>query len=443
MTIRKISVIVVVLAAIGLGLSYSKLYLFHIAAAAFFLFWLWKGDLFKGDTIARHIDKYFYFMILWYALSIGWSPKLGRALIYISYIIFGIIIIEAVLVASRSVEDQAKLFKALSIAFIIELGLSVLEVLRIVRYPISPLSPYVGLFGRAAEAEDFSLYSSLVTEYTMRRPTGFEWNINNLAVLMLMLLPFFVFLKKRLYSRIGVILTLLNIVMSASRGVFIGAAVVVPFCYFIKLRRHRIVVVALIAAAIGLAPVVLRYVTGLDYLGLTRIASSFEAVSTFTSSTGEPARPRSSISLRRAYIEKGMAAFAETRGLGVGAGGDRTVLEGESMHNYWVEVLVDGGVIVFATYVFWLLYLFYSLLRVYRKSHNELIKYFAIASAMSLIGFGIGCISASSAVYFLPKWILYGFSIATVYNHRRQLGQAELNVNLIQANPVVTNASGR
>jgi teichuronic acid biosynthesis protein TuaE len=435
MTIRKISVIVVVLAAIGLGLSYSKLYLFHIAAAAFFLFWLWKGDLFKGDTIARHIDKYFYFMILWYALSIGWSPKLSDTLIYISYIFFGIVIIEAVLVASRSIENQTRLFKALSIAFIIELGLSVLEVLRIVRYPISPLSPYAGLFGRGPESEDLSLYSSLVLEYTMRRPTGFEWNVNNLAVLMLMLLPFFIFLKKRLYSRIGVILSLLCIIMSASRGVFIGTVVVVPACYFIKLRRHRIVVVALIAAAIGLAPVALRYVTGLDYLGLTRLASSFEAVSTLTSSAGEPTRPRSSISLRRTYIEKGMAAFTESKGLGVGAGGDRVVLEGESMHNYWVEVLVDGGILLFATYLFWLLYLFYNLLKVYRNSQEDSIKYYAIASAISLIGFSIGCISASSVIYFLPKWILYGFSIATIYNHRRQLKQAAFGLEAARVIP--------
>jgi len=433
MTIRKISVIVVVLAAIGLGLSYSKLYLFHIAAAAFFLFWLWKGDLFKGDTIARHIDKYFYFMILWYVLSIGWSPKLGDTLIYISYILFGIIIIEAVLVASRSIEEQTRLFKALSIAFIIELGLSVLEVLRIVRYPISVFSSYASLFGRGATSADLGIFGSAVTEYLMRRPTGFQWNPNDLALLMLMMLPFFIFLKRKLYSRLGVALTLLCIIMSASRGAFIGTAVVVPVCYFIKLKRRRIVVVALIAAAIGLAPVAFRYVTGLDYRTLTRVASSFEAVSTVAS--GEPTRPTSSINVRRIYIEKGMAAFAETRGLGVGAGGDRVVLEGESMHNYWVEVLLDGGVLVFATYVFWLLYLFFSLLKAYRNSQDDSIKYFAMASAISLIGFAIGCISASSVIYFLPKWILYGFSMATIYNHRRQLKQTALGLAAVQVIP--------
>jgi teichuronic acid biosynthesis protein TuaE len=436
MTIRKISVIVVVLAAIGLGLSYSKLYLFHIAAAAFFLFWLWKGDLFKGDTIARHVDKYFYFMILWYALSIGWSPKLTDTLIYISYLLFGIVIIEAVLVSSRSIEDQAKLFKALSIAFIIELGLSVLEVLRIVRYPISLFSPYAGLFGRGAVSMDLSILPSVVTEYLLRRPTGFQWNPNDLALLMLMLLPFFIFLKRKLYSRLGVALALLCIIMSAARGVFIGTAVVVPVCYFIKLKRHRFLVVALIAAAIGLAPVLFRYATGVDYLALTRVASSFESVSTLTSSEGDTARPKtSSINLRRTYIEKGMAAFTETKGLGVGAGGDRIVLEGESMHNYWVEVLVDGGILLFATYVFWLLYLFYNLLKVYRSSHEDSIRYYAIASAISLIGFAIGCISASSVIYFFPKWILYGFSMATIYNHRRQLKQTALGLAAVQVIP--------
>jgi teichuronic acid biosynthesis protein TuaE len=433
MTIRKISVIVVFLAAVGLGLSYSKLYLFHVAAAAFLLFWLWRGNLFKGDIIARNIDKYFYFMALWYALSMGWSPKLSDTLIYLFFIACGILIIEAVLVASRSIEDQGRLFKALSIVFIIELGLSVLEVLRIVRYPISVFSPYASLFGRGMEAADLNLFGSAVTEYLMRRPTGFQWNPNDLALLMLMLLPFLIFFQKRLYSRIGVILALLCIVMSASRGVFIGTAVVVPVCYFIKLRKHRILVVALVAAAIGLAPVALRYVTGLDYRALTRVASSFEAVSTVAS--GEPTRPTSSINVRRTYIEKGMAAFAETHGLGVGAGGDRVVLEGESMHNYWVEVLVDGGVLLFATYVFWLLYLFFSLLKVYRNSQDDFIKYFAIASAISLIGFSIGCISASSVIYFLPKWILYGFSIATIYNHRRQMKQAALGLAPAQAIP--------
>jgi hypothetical protein len=100
-----------------------------------------------------------------------------------------------------------------------------------------------------------------------------------------------------------------------------------------------------------------------------------------------------------------------------------------------VEVLVDGGVLLFATYVFWLLYLFFSLLKVYRNSQDDFIKYFAIASAISLIGFSIGCISASSVIYFLPKWILYGFSIATIYNHRRQMKQAALGLAPAQAIP--------
>jgi teichuronic acid biosynthesis protein TuaE len=290
------------------------------------------------------------------------------------------------------------------------------------------------------ESADLSLFGSAVTDYLMRRPTGFQWNTNDLALLMLMLLPFFIFLKKRLYSRIGVIFALLCIIMSASRGVFIGTAAVVPGCYFIKLRKHRVALVALFAAAIGLAPVGFRYVTGLDYRALTRVASSFEAVSTLAS--GEPTRPRSSISLRRTYIEKGMAAFTETHGLGVGAGGDRIVLEGESMHNYWVEVLVDGGILLFATYVCWLLFLFFSLLKVYRSSQEDSIRYFAIASAISLIGFSIGCISASSVVYFLPKWILYGFSIATIYNHRRQMKQVKLDVRLGESHAYVPDAAG-
>ena len=83
---------------------------------------------------------------------------------------------------------------------------------------------------------------------------------------------------------------------------------------------------------------------------LNELANSFQALKLFISGDIDLG---GSIEWRRKLVENGLDALARTNGLGLGAGG--TVANQEiigpvagrftSMHNFWVELLVEGGVI--------------------------------------------------------------------------------------------------
>jgi hypothetical protein len=56
------------------------------------------------------------------------------------------------------------------------------------------------------------------------------------------------------------------------------------------------------------------------------------------------------------------------------------------------------------------------------KGKNSFLMYYNSATFLSLVGFVPGGVSASSVIYHLPMWIMFGFAIATVNNFRQLYG---------------------
>jgi len=125
---------------------------------------------------------------------------------------------------------------------------------------------------------------------------------------------------------------------------------------------------------------------------------------------------------RRELVDNGLKAFYDSNGLGLGAGGSIANQEimgpvagrFTSMHNFWIELLVEGGIFVAIIIIFWLLSIIYKLFVISRTSTHTRLKYYSQSLFLSVTAFIPAAIAASSTIYFFPMWIMFGFAISVI-----------------------------
>jgi len=133
-------------------------------------------------------------------------------------------------------------------------------------------------------------------------------------------------------------------------------------------------------------------------------------------------------------IEGGVQVSLDSHLLGVGPGNAEYHLRQipglekvYNLHNWWLEVLVNGGVLVFAGYLAFYATLLWSLFRVARSTQDGLLALTATALFAALLGYVLGSLSPSSAIHFTPMWIHFGLSLAVINLHRsRQAADAAI-----------------
>ena len=152
---------------------------------------------------------------------------------------------------------------------------------------------------------------------------------------------------------------------------------------------------------------------------VNELANSLDALNLFLSGQFDGG---GSIGWRRELMDNGLNAFYNSYGLGIGSGG--TVANQEtigpvagrftSMHNFWIELLVEGGIFVGIIFSFWMLNIIYKLFILSRTSINDRLKYYSQSLFLSMTAFIPAAIAASSTIYFFPMWIMFGFSISVI-----------------------------
>lgn len=110
----------------------------------------------------------------------------------------------------------------------------------------------------------------------------------------------------------------------------------------------------------------------------------------------------------------GLKAFLASHGLGYGPGsykayfsenpGQTSILD---PHNWWLEIMVKYGILVFAAYLATILTLYVRMIRTYLKNCDEL---YAVTVAICT-GFVIACISPSSFIRAVYQWFIPGLCI--------------------------------
>ena len=151
---------------------------------------------------------------------------------------------------------------------------------------------------------------------------------------------------------------------------------------------------------------------------LNELANSFGIVTLYA--TGQ-LDVDNSLRWRLELAKNGIDALIKSKGLGVGAGGSVVIQEKiggvagrfTSMHNFWIEILVEAGILFFILFSAWYIAIIINLYKILRKIKNQL-SIRATAIFLSMVSFIPAALAASSTVYFFPMWIMLGLSIAII-----------------------------
>jgi O-antigen ligase len=335
----------------------------------------------------------------WLAITTAWAPDKHVALRYLGVVLIELVLVAAVAMAGDSRRRLRWTMAALAVGYGLAVTVGALEVLT-----GRHLSSSVAAFGGKQHIA-----------------TGFFYNPNDLATFIAMSWPFLLLglLMTRRRALVGLDLLFMAIglfalVRTGSRSslLAIGLTTVLVAVVLVARRwtRRRGLVVALTVALIAGAAFLTLNTSDSPLLSRFRVATDTSEVQT-TQSSGET---------RLALTRAGLNAGAATLFFGVGPGNAEGLvkrqpgapLEVTSLHDWWLEVFVDGG---------WPALLLYSALyvgmivvtwRVSRLAGDPFLRYLAAAVAIALIGFVIGSLGPSTVVGFAPMWILFGLALA-------------------------------
>jgi teichuronic acid biosynthesis protein TuaE len=253
----------------------------------------------------------------------------------------------------------------------------------------------------------------------MYRPTGVFNNPNDYATFLALSIPFGLSLARyhrklwlRAFGMATVLLGGYLILATGSRGNLLAVLLELGFLWFFLVRgAQRLKLAVAVAAVVGVVLVITPTPARVILQG---------AREQFASILYEMPLESGSIYVRRNLFKNGLLFVYRTAGFGVGAGNAEhwmanfaryNTFGNLNPHNWWVELLVDYGVFIFAGYL--LLYL--SIVRRLWRIHKHTTGAWRIiceALLLSLVGFSIASVSPSSIMAFTPNWMLFAFALA-------------------------------
>lgn len=412
---------------LGSSASYSIVYLFHIILTIKVtrtLLSLFSSSHFYIKRAIRWDAAFFVFFLGWYILSSAWAQDTGGALLYCIYIIFAILIIYYITKICYNIISLYKTIYFIIIISSIQIFLSLLESLRLIRLPFSPYSPYIVYFGHKI-GYNYTSSSDKFLDYISDSPTGFFGNPNDLSCFLVLIFPLFIFSKNKILKILGIPSIFFVIFMTGSRTgliVYVAAIIVATLCYGGRLGRVAVALALLFVGILGTNLVDLMKHSEnqrIEEVGTTGVAVRDMLIEFLH---GKP-QSSDSVGKRVQLMLNGFEALQESSGLGVGAGGSRTVQESSesktigdvrSMHNFWIELLVDGGVFFAFIFAIWYLSLLWRLWRVGAYSSVPMLRYCGRALFVGFVCFIPGAIGPSSVIYMLQMWMLVGVALSVV-----------------------------
>lgn len=145
-----------------------------------------------------------------------------------------------------------------------------------------------------------------------------------------------------------------------------------------------------------------------------------------------------SMDIRKNLLKNSALFIADSFGFGIGAGNAETYMETAgifptlgtvNIHNWWAELMVHYGVIIFAGYVLIYLWLIVSLYKLYIKSENGKDKLVSQALCTSLIAFSLASISPSSIMTLNFVWILFAISVGYINIRKKNIDEGKEYIN--------------
>lgn len=393
---------------IGSGVTYGKFRLFHL----FSLFFLLPIILKLKDKKIERWEISFCLFVLWEIVSSAWASNRFNSFRYLFCLLNGVFLIYSVKsFVNTGPNELQKILKKIYCFNYFMLVFGFFETLQLVRWPSNLYS--------------FSYYSKNIPEllshystnieglwFVKTLPSVFFWNTNDFSFYLVSTLPFIFLVEiKQKWTRVLYLLLLLWVLIASASRASLFSVVLALFAlsspYFNVSRKNRIFSAVLIGIIISFV----LFAQELSFLGINRqsklIAFSSSALTYMEHKTLEHKTTAvtykkfysdtSSIKRSRILIEA-LTIFKKNILCGIGAGNLEIKVDGPpiNVHNFWIEILVETGLIGALLFNLWIFSWLYKI-RIFRKER----KYFYLSFFIM-----IPCaLSVSSAIYQPGFWI--------------------------------------
>jgi O-antigen ligase len=294
-------------------------------------------------------------------------------------------------------------------------------------------------FALAVAFMELVLHVRLPTSALLGKPqdvafgaTSLFGNQNNFATYLTLTLPYFLALvvvfrdvRLRAIGVAGSVASLVTLLFTGSKSNLIaGGLVLIGLLLSLGFdrSRRRQFGLALAMAGVAVAIVVPSVLGG----GIVPLPQRAVTKFSFKILSEQVATQEGSGAVRSSLLSDGLGLVGQTGGLGVGAGNAETHVRAladfpgvGNLHDWWLEVVVDGGLVGLAIYVAFYLTLLRGQMRAARRSADPLVRYLGLAGSLALFGFIIGCLGPSTVIHFAPMWITFGLGMLTLVLARR------------------------
>lgn len=347
-------------------------------------------------------------MLVLAVMSLAWSENFSAAIRWTSFLAMMISLTIAIPICFTTRYRVIVLLKVLGWTFAAVTALSFIEIATGRHLPTSRLVG--GSTGGAAFAA-----------------TSVFGNQNNFATFLTLALPYFLVIpllfterRLRLIGLVGTLADLMALLLTGSKDNLLAAALVfVTVVFFLATdpaqRAKLLGAIAIVAVALVVI------VPSLNGSGLIPLPKRAVDKFSFTLLEQEIATGQGSGGARASLLKDGIDFIGQTGGVGVGAGNAEThvldlpVFPGVSnMHNWWLEVAVDLGLVGLALYVAFYLNLLIRQLRDARRATDPLVRYLCLSGTAALVGFIIGSLGPSTMIAFSPMWVMFGLSLTAI-----------------------------
>lgn len=415
---------------IGIAISYSSLYIFHISLAltiVYLIYNILQGKLSLKELFSDY-PKFslflIFFTLIWFVLLIIFSENFKYSFYHLIYIGIGGSIMLIIPAFINNFKDLKNTFVILGLIVVIDLFIGFGESLGLFRWFISRLSSLVQYFGYNNEL-NIILSQSFSQEYVKTMPTGFQYNPNDFAVIAGMTFPFFLLLRKKLISIIGTTMILWLCVAAGAKIVFLSCCFMAIISGFFSISFKQIFnsifsilfIIFIITNGFGM-------LKG-NYIKINETQAFFYKLVGLTppSYNLQLKEAENSGSIRKELILFGVQKSFENNLWGYGGGQSRHQMEKVggvtndkicSLHNFWIELLMEGGIAYLTAFIAWYILILIKLFRIFRLKRNSIEGYFSSALLISFCGFIISSIAPSSVIYFIPMYIMFAISISLI-----------------------------
>ncbi len=342
--------------------------------------------------------------VAWLAVTLLWAPDKAAGLRYLLVLSTMLAVTAAAASAGVSHRRLRAFGYAMIVAYVFIVGVTVLEYTTGFRMPTSRLATVI-------TSQDFAV-------------TSVFRNQNDLATYLALCWPFLLgaaFVTRRFrwlaLSRVLTVVGALAFVRTGSRSSLLAAGISTIVILvllalpreWLQTRRAR-VLGAILAVALLAGAGYLLFNDSESYMlrqfRLSQLASDVSA----KQGSGE---------YRTTLTDRGLMIAGESGLLGAGPGQADVLLASGTdaadivnLHNWWLELYANGGLLGLALQLAFLTVLTLSLLGRARHAHDPFVRYLAGGVVAALAGFVIGALGPSSSLSFAPMWTLFGLGIA-------------------------------